>query len=174
MKRTTSILLLLLFAYNIAGLYVTFKVLQMEAKEEAVRQIAANLPEEDLDVIVIDSSALNDGSSKIIWKEEGKEFRFEDKLYDVVRIKYSNGKAHLICLNDVNEENIIQNFSNFIHKKTDNNNKWNNLLSKIPSYYFQEIRYNLTELDSNPFRLEEISSYKNFTAKIDTPPPRIS
>jgi len=172
-NKTTSIFLLILFAYNAAGIFVIFKLKQIEVKEEATEKIASNLHDNELEIFTINIEEFKNGGSNIIWEEKGKEFRYEDKLYDVVRIKYADGKIQLFCLNDKKEENIIESFSNSLHKNLSLDNKLLNILAKIPGYFYQDISYRLPLLTGKSFQLSTNFTYKSVVVKILTPPPRL-
>lgn len=147
--------------------------MQMEIKEEAVKQIASNIPENELEVIIISSGELENGSSRLFWEEEGKEFKYLYKIYDVVKIKQTKGKVYLYCLNDVKEESIIKKFGNYVYKNTNQNN-FNNLFSKIPGYLFHEIKYDLPVLTADLFQNFNILTYISISLENSTPPPSIS
>ena len=94
---------LLVFALNYSGHYVIFYIQKWHIKNTVREEIIAGIPSRFLDVIV-DNGALN-------WEEKGKEFSVNDAFYDVVRIKKSNGKTFLYCLNDKNEERLLKKFA---------------------------------------------------------------
>ena len=79
------------------GFYLSFQIEQIRIKEEIKEKIISNLPENELVLIKIPSS---DGK-KITWVEDGKEFRYESNMFDVVKIKKGIDTTYYYCFCDV-------------------------------------------------------------------------
>jgi hypothetical protein len=100
-KRNIVILLFLPLAYTQLGYYGQFIWLQWRMKEAACEARIAALP--DMAFIRL-PLAVVEASGK--WEEEGKEFRFKDHLFDVIRSRTMRDTTWLFCLDDENEERL--------------------------------------------------------------------
>jgi hypothetical protein len=172
LKKNTSIFLLLILVYNLVGLYLVFEILIQEAKRESVEHIALNLPENQLDVLVFNAAEFDSNNSGIEWEEEGKEFRYRDKLFDVVKIEQTGNSVKIYCINDVKEEKLLKMYCEYINYDLSQNHKMVYLLSKIPGYYFQNFINISPSFKGESFKILCIISYKNIIREILTPPPR--
>lgn len=96
-----SFFLLLLLAQ--VGYYFIYSYRQTLAKKEAREQIMAGLPDDQLQLVI-----LEDNAAAIRWEEAGKEFWLGKQIYDVVRTRNVDGKTYLYCLNDSKEKSIAE------------------------------------------------------------------
>ncbi len=79
-------------------------------------QLSAGLSENLLEQIIQE-----DHAAAINWKEPGKEFYLDGKLYDVASIKKINGKTFLYCLNDKKEHELVQDMAKMVKSGGDAN-----------------------------------------------------
>lgn len=103
LKKPIAIFFLLLFSLNYSGHYLIFCIQRWHIRNIAREEVIAGIPDRFLDVIT-DNVNLN-------WEEKGKEFSVNGEFYDVVRIRKSNGKTFLYCLNDKNEAQLLKRFA---------------------------------------------------------------
>lgn len=101
MKRIIIIGMFLPLLYTTLGYYGQFIVLQWRAKEAAREAWIATLP--DAAFVRIDEAAVDAGGR---WEERGREFSFDDHMYDVIRTRRVGEKTWLFCLDDENEERL--------------------------------------------------------------------
>ena len=101
MKKSIIILLFLPLFYTQLGYYGQFIWLQWRIKEAAREARLRTLP--DAAFVRIDQAAV-DAAGK--WEERGKECRFNDHLYDVIRSRTIGDTTWLFCLDDENEERL--------------------------------------------------------------------
>ncbi len=117
MKKISSILLAGLILYNIFGYFFVFRSEQSVLKEEMKGLIRShqgeslhdrNNPGEAKDFFFSACEqitvSLNDPNFQ--WVERG-EFRFHDKLYDVISQKASGNQIIFTCINDLQEETLL-------------------------------------------------------------------
>ncbi len=109
MKKIFSWILLLIVALKIGGLLAILSVEKEMARKEMKQKIAASLDINSLTCIVGTSENL----SKIKWEEEGKEFWFENELYDIVKTQTHHGIKYYYCLSDVKEKEVIAKIKGF-------------------------------------------------------------
>lgn len=74
------------------------------------KELLAHIPESSLDVFVAEE--LGD---KIVWEERNKEFSIDGILYDVARIKKSDGKTFLYCINDKQEKQLLDSLAKAVN-----------------------------------------------------------
>jgi hypothetical protein len=103
MKQTLSVIFLFLILLKVGGFMAVLSVQREIARESVIEKMARNSSTTNLTCIV--GTAQN--VSKIDWEEADKEFWFEDKLYDVVKIEIKNGQIYYYCLADNDETDIV-------------------------------------------------------------------
>ena len=95
-------------------------------KEEMEREMLTLIPESSLEVIVAEE--LGD---KILWQEDNKEFSIDGVLYDVARIKKSEGKTFLYCLNDKQEKQLLDGLAKAVNANHGNKQEKNSIKSLL-------------------------------------------
>lgn len=143
-------------------------------REEMLEKIIKKLPDKDLTIISITRS----NSQSFKWTDKNEEFRFEGKLYDLVRVRKAVDTTFFYCINDTQEEKLIANLDEHLQRETDNqlpqNKKINNNLEKLIKDY---IRHNYLFLILNnelEFRYYSFcDTLTCFYPDIATPPPKV-
>lgn len=138
-----------------------------------LEKIIKKLPGNDLTAISITKS----NYQKFRWVEKNKEFRFDGKLYDLVRIHKEGDTTFICCINDKQEEKLQTNLDNHLQKETDillpQNKKIQTTQGKIIKDY---VVYNCSFLILSSSK--KILYYSNheklipFYPDIITPPPK--
>jgi hypothetical protein len=111
-KKTIAIsflFIILLFQY---GHLVVFVIGEIMIERDLETQIRLNIPDALLDRI--------EDNNDLSWEEEGSEFTYQDKLYDVVRTKTEQGKKVYYALNDRKEKKLVDQFSRNMKPGHDN------------------------------------------------------
>jgi hypothetical protein len=103
LKKLTVIILLLVVAISQCGYYCFCAMQLFMAKQAAQQEILKQIPENLLTKI-----SVGDNEKSIKWEEEGKEFRLNGEMYDVVKVKYESGKEYLLCLSDKKEARVLE------------------------------------------------------------------
>jgi hypothetical protein len=165
-KVLAASLLTILFTSQV-GYYFIYTIHQFIVKEKMERELLSHIPAASLEVLVLEE--LGD---KIVWEEENKEFSIEGTLYDVARIKKSEGKTFLYCINDKQERQLLDGLANAANSNHGNNQEKNTIKSllvdlvcmndqeetlsfRVPSKY-------------SPFNVILVSSFE----EINIPPPK--
>ncbi len=107
MRKTLSILLLVTFIFNISGYYLCYVVFQYMIHQEMMQKIQNGLYDDELTCIIVPD---NDNSS-VSWTEPGKEFRYKEEMFDVIKMKIHNGQHIYYCINDKKEQQLIAAYS---------------------------------------------------------------
>ena len=131
------------------------------------RELLAYIPDSSLEVFVAEEFG-----DKIVWEEENKEFSIEGVLYDVARIKKSDGKTFLYCINDKQEKQLLDGLAKAVnanHGNKQENNTIKSLLIDLvcmnddegPGIFSVPFTYSC-------FHIDLVSSFE----EINIPPPK--
>jgi predicted transcriptional regulator len=165
-KALAASLLAILFTSQV-GYYFIYTVHQYIIKEEMEKEMLARIPESSLEVIVAEE--LGD---KILWQEDNKEFSIDGVLYDVARIKKSEGKTFLYCINDKQEKQLLDNLAKAVNANHGNKQEKNNIKSLLADIVCMN-----DEEQSTIFSVPSTYSLFNVTLvssfeEINSPPPK--
>jgi hypothetical protein len=168
MKKSLSIVMVFVFFYSIMGSYLNFTIEQYRLKEEIKEKIISSLPEKELTLVKITAS----DEEKLTWMEDGKEFRYNGSMYDIVKIKRNSGVTYYYCFCDVNESKLLINLDKLVKNQTDNSPSKTTQKKQDITYLFQSILFP-QDLPTIPvLYLDCPSSYKSIISDILSPPPR--
>jgi hypothetical protein len=164
-KSVVLIMLICAFSFNGGGNVILFNVLLHKIKKEVFEEKIKLLNKSDL--LVFDFN--KDFQSQIKWIKEGKEFQYQDEMYDVFEIEKNDSSVKLFCYNDEKETNLLTKFN------------YNNELNKIVTKILQNINL-LLYFDLKKiflFNKFEITFYISFAERViskviakDYPPPK--
>jgi hypothetical protein len=171
MRNVISILLLVLALFQAAGHLIIFKIQQYEICKEIKRQIKAGVPEEVLVLLKIPRT-LEAAPNSIFQRIHEREFRYDDKLYDIVRQETHGDTTWYYCLSDEKETQLFANLDELMKRDMNRNaerrQQIGRLLHLLGSLFFNPH-------DDAPFiyALEDVESIIylfNLKTWIDTPP----
>jgi len=152
------------------GFYLNFTIEQYRIKEEIKEKIINNLPDNELSIVKI----LSCDNEKITWLEEGKEFRFNGNMFDVVKVKKSAGVTYYYCFNDENESRLFLNLDKLVKDQTDNSQSKTTQKKQEITYYFNEILFSQYLAETPIIYFNYPTSYQSITREVLSPPPRIT
>ncbi len=110
-----------------------------------------------------------------IWVREGKEFRYNNQMYDVLKSEISNGKAVYYCVKDKDEKELEANFEKLLKKNQENDGKTKIRAQKELSKYFPVAEIEIPSAQkTDSFNFCAVSLYKSLKKDILSPPPEIS
>jgi hypothetical protein len=118
MKRVFAALILVLFMFNIMGYYFVFSYNQYLVRGEMKRFIKAGYFKDSYIVLRIADPFSNPDFRRI---NKG-EFRFRNKLYDIVSEKKEGNITIFHCINDKNEEKLLSGFHRYLEIASVQNN----------------------------------------------------
>ena len=167
MKKALAASLLAILFTSQVGYYFIYAVHQHIIKEQIEEQLLATIPESSLEIINAEQFA-----GKIEWEEKGKEFSLDGILYDVVRIKKTDGKTFLYCINDKKEKQLLDNLAKAVNANHGNQQEKNNIKSLLLDLICMN-----DEPESRSFSVPSAYSYFNVTLvssfeEITIPPPK--
>ena len=104
-------------------------------QEKKWNHMKNNLADNELEKVVVSNVDIDNGSSDFRFKDDNKEFVYKGKLYDIVRQKSDGVNTVFYCINDKNEESLIEGLEEHIQRNTDQNlpakNNTSNLVKNI-------------------------------------------
>ncbi len=113
---------------------------------------------------------------KVYWVKESKEFRFNNKLYDIVRKVVKNGRVYLACIDDKQEkelfgkldEHVERYITNYSKTKSEKNHK---IEKKASDFYDlpQSVVF-FSQFKIIDYKHEKLKIVAGFNSLISPPP----
>lgn len=172
MKRTVSILLLFAVLLASLGVQVIFTLRTRQIRSEMKQLLKNAVPAENLHSFYFKTESEPD------WVREGKEFKVEDRFYDVVSKEVVNGQVHYLCINDVEETALFAGLGEWITGHLQHDKKTQQSIQLLQQLtFFISLKSHASDLLSDlptivysPYEF----SVKQVDLKLDTPPPNNS
>jgi len=114
MKKITAFIFCVLLLFSMSGQFIVFKSIQYSVKKEIKRKIKNTVPADELHYISLSKS---DAEKKLNWLEEDKEFIFNGRMYDVVKVVADADTLHFYCINDEQEEKLFAGLEELVQKE---------------------------------------------------------
>ena len=173
-KQITALFLLCIFLFNTMGYFVAFKVAQDQIKSDIISEINAGVSTNEETIITINRTDL----ASVQWLEDGKEIRYNNQRYDVVKSKEDKSTVTYYCINDKQEETLFADLDNHIntHIITNTpikNNSSKSLVNDVVKIFFthqQQFNLNVSVNTISFFQIKE--DYISASIKTNSPPPR--
>ena len=105
MKKILSILLLFLLILNTFGIIGYYYYNRSVIKSEIKAIMKSNIPKDKIEIVLVHKN------SKAYKRIHSKEFRFHGKMYDIIKEKVKGDSLYFVCINDVKEQELMQDFS---------------------------------------------------------------
>jgi hypothetical protein len=164
-KYSLIFLLLFAFSYDFAGFGLAVKIRQLMIQREMKAQFRKDVDESQLFAI-----SLNDAlAAGVHWKEKGREFEMNGRMFDVIRTKTSGHCLMLFCINDKKEQQLL---AHFFSKQMQQKNQ--RKFGKINFQKFgpQELCVSfISGACSDLYRCYAPSAYCSPAPEIPSPPP---
>lgn len=127
-----SILLLGIFLYQVAGIFVAFKIQQQGIRKEIKRQIKLGVPAGELHYLTITAANYRE----LAWHNH-KEFMYRGVMYDVVHKKINHATSVTFqCVSDTQETILFANLEQQVDQTTDARHHGKNPLKLITQLFF--------------------------------------
>lgn len=174
MKKALSIFLLTVFLFDLFGYLPLFKYAQHKIQKEIKGLLKKSVPESELYVIAIPVEKVND----LDWKREGKEFRHNETMYDIVRYEKKGEIMHYHCVNDTQETQLFVHLEELVDRQMDNDKSPVGKTAKRIAKMFCALKYIPADnsLISPAINKSSISFHYSFPCtpvflEVSTPPP---
>ena len=174
MKKTFSILFILIFAYNLVGFYFVFEVKQHQLYSEIEQKVKNTIPEKKLVCLQFPLTE----KFYLFCIKTAKEFRFNGEMYDVVKYKITGDYITCYCIRDFKENILFAGLEQLVKQNmTDNpqqKHNTHNLSKKINQIvFFHTLEINTIVLSSIHFNFQIFGDkYKSIILDKHTPPPQ--
>lgn len=170
MKKVISIVIILVLFYSMVGYYIDFKIEQFQLKESIKERLIKKLPDNELTLLKISHEKLN----RLNWTEEGREFRYEGNMYDVVKIKIVGDTAYYYCFNDEKENKLITSVDKLIKEQTHNTKSKNSNKKPVINYFFNKSILSFAANETIFHYFDYSPIYTSLKPDILSPPPKAS
>ena len=114
-KEIISVCMLFLIISHGIIQFVIFKVFQAKYRTEIVEMMLNDLSEIELVSFKFDKQKFLTGSIRLQWIEED-EFRYNNKMYDVVKKELHSNYVNFYCIEDENESLLYSYFDKYFQK----------------------------------------------------------
>ena len=168
MKKLVNISIILLFAWQLIGVFIYFGVSTIRVKQEAQLVLSKNNKKK------IQTLAFTPNEyKKIVWIDK-KEFRYQSNLYDVKKIHRTTKKTVITCYLDAKENKLLQVQQDVFGLATSKNNekKSQTILLKIIQTPFisnlEAVKISLLFPQELKEKLFFIYTTKNYLVSLDT------
>ncbi len=172
LKKFFTAFILILFLFNIFGFYVPYLVKRAVIRSEMSSRMEESLP---ANLIVKISFDLKIHDDVPVWVREGKEFRYKNEMYDVLKSESIDGKVVYYCVRDKDEKELEASFEKLLKKNQDKEGKSKNNALKELSKYFPVAKIEVPAIQKKfNFNSANTCFYKSLGKDILSPPPEIS
>jgi len=178
-KRTKLIALFIavLFLYNSFGYLFLYFPVRTIIKNTVFKSIEKKqIAQEELSVLAFNLLDLKKNKYDFIWEKPGKEFRFNDKMYDIENKVISGDTVYYTVFYDY-KENILEEFFS-LQQKENKKDKSQSSSQRVllVGLYYEQIKYisfkiNISSSSNLPLNNNE-ADFLNHTSDVLTPPPR--
>jgi hypothetical protein len=174
MRLLTSLLLTALILVNLFGFYSLFIFRQADIKEEMAEKISNASSTEHSETLTFDKADF----AKLLFNDNGKEFRYNGRLYDVVNIKNSGNQVTVVVEYDANETALLETFGSLFSQQQDRDQSSSPVKTMLGHFQQDYIVNHLVILTLNNSLLTGYSpvnqSYPpaSFVADALAPPPK--
>lgn len=119
MRKAISILLLLLL-FHPGGYFLIFKIQQYQVRREIKQRIKAGVPEQELVLLKIPRN-LEEQPSQLFQRIHSGEFRYQGKMYDIVRQQEHGDTTWYYCVSDEKETVLFANLDELVNRESNQN-----------------------------------------------------
>jgi hypothetical protein len=96
------------------GFYAYLSYQKEEIRENIEQKIIKNLNKSDLNIFIANEENL----ARIAWEREGKEFKFEGELYDIIFTEIKSGTTYYYCFKDKDETILEARINQFLKNQS--------------------------------------------------------
>jgi len=174
-QKITAFFLLSIFLFNTMGYFVAFKVAQYQIKSAVFSDIREGINLEKATLITLKKAEVN----SIVWLEKGKEMRYNNQLYDIVKYTENKETITYYCLSDKLEQHLFSHLNEHINTHVTlanpgKNKSSTNIKNSVVKLFFPHcFQYNLKTSEVN-IRFSTIKEdFISAAIGTNSPPPRL-
>lgn len=174
LRKAFSVILLILFSYNLIGYYLIFKLQHFQVRKEIKHKIKQSVPAEDLVIIKI----FEFESHRLYWTKAEKEFKFQGQMYDVVKKEYGDNFTTFFCIHDFKDSHLFAQLDHHTDQYLSNSTEHKAQSQKLFRLWFKNYWFNRISLEKpfetplNRKRFKKTSQYQSIHIDLLKPPPQ--
>ncbi len=134
-KIIVSVCMLLLVVSHGIIQFGMFEFFRADYRAEAAKLIGEGVLEKRQIVFCFNMKEYKNLDTKIEWKDD-REFRFEEKLYDIIRTEIRGDSVYVYCFYDEDDTMLYSVLDNLIEKDNDEPEETNGYGSFLNLYYY--------------------------------------
>jgi hypothetical protein len=180
LKKVLSILLLVLFLFNVGGYYFVFSVLQYQSDKHVTSLLDAGIyAKEDAVEIKIPLSLPYPSLIESTYERVDGQFEYKGEYFSIVKQKVENDTAYVVCVRNHEAKRIMTTMSDYAKQANDlpsgASKKAMSFVSKILKEYSSGFEISIDpstgsqDILSNSFYSENLVSG---VTRIISPPPK--
>jgi hypothetical protein len=127
MRRILPLIIIFILLLSVIGYFPLLKLKQFEIRKEVRAHLHSPLVEEALCTI----SVMQENKQQLTWEEEGVEFEYEGRMYDIVSSDTLNGVIHYHCLADDAESDLLNRLENLLADESDEEVSAGKIMNKL-------------------------------------------
>ena len=116
---------------------------------------------------------LSEVSKQIAWTRKGKEFKYNNEMYDVAKVEINKNKVTYYCIHDNDERELVQVFDTLLKKNSSSKKTSDiNLIKELSKYNLH--RNNIFLLNQTAGLADAFINnlYISIKSDINLPPPK--
>jgi hypothetical protein len=179
LKKTLSILMLIIFLFNVGGYYIVFWALRYQSNK-------------NLETILDAGTYSNEGTVELKipinipyplqpaeFERSNGEFELNGEYYQLVKQKLENDTLHVLLIKDTHEKKLVETMTDYANLSNDfggKDHKALNLLGKLLKEYNPGSAISISEptpsIELNAFFIQFSDTILTRTENIPSPPPK--
>ena len=165
----------MVFAFNLAGVTILFKVQQNQIRSTIKRQIQWGVREDELCAIRVDE----ENDAEVWWLEED-EFFYRGAMYDVVKKRtLSENETVYYCINDVLEKKLYDNLDGLVSKHPPGSKHLGDIAKKLADflaslYFLDKDAWTFPLIFASAAKWFLTIDYASVFLSLPSPPPQAS
>jgi len=173
--KISAWLLTVVFLFNTIGLLMLFiseRAILLSQAELRIHEASA----ENEILIVVDANQ----ESGLVWVRDGKEFRYNDLMYDVIRTEKKGDKTFYYCLDDRKDSDLFAMIDHAMGKQSDHGRSARHSHSQVvklilSTRFISPVQLLLPFRSSTPTKHASFTSLYSFIyCREETPPPQVA
>ena len=182
MKKGVSILLLLVFLFNVGGYYIVFWGLRFQTDRELVNRLDANLYNEDETVEIKIPLSLPYPINAQEFERVNGGFEHHGEHFKLVKHKYENDTLYIVCIRDRETRELANTLKDYVQLThgldgSGPDEKALNYLSHLVKDFYSQEGVSIL----HPFLITASVSFRDYARSftqpelpVHSPPPRLS
>ena len=126
-RRILAVLMALVLIFNTVGILVIFQVKQLRIRQEMKTLMKGDVAVDKLHQISFKRNEVD----QIDWVRKGKEFRYGNLMFDIVRTVIDKNDIHFYCINDVEERALFKDLEELVEQKMSDDSALGKMKGKI-------------------------------------------